>query len=124
MSNYPYDSNSSRSVLVKRATQGGFAIAGGVALLIFKGIAGIPIVGPIVGAAMLVAGLTLRGKGGSTGDKISSMGLIALGGVAVATIIPGIGPAAAWLLGASSLGLIGFGAWQLFQYFRGLKGRG
>jgi hypothetical protein len=125
MSNYPYQSSqSSREVMIKNATQGGFALGGGVALLIFKGIVGIPIVGPIVGAAMLVAGLVMRGKGGSMGDKLSSVALMALGGVAVATIIPGIGGLASFLMGASAVGLIGFGGWKLWQYYKGMKARG
>jgi hypothetical protein len=127
MSNYPYSSgsgdSSTREVMIKNATQGGFALGGGVALLIFKGIAGIPFVGPIVGGAMLIAGLVMRGKG-STGDKLSSLALIGLGAVSVATIIPGIGGLASFLMGASAIGLIGFGAWKLWQYYKGMKARG
>ena len=123
MSDYPsYPGRPSREVLVKQATQGAFAIAGGVALLVFKGLAAIPFVGPIVGAAMLVAGLVLRSKG-SQGDKFTSLSLVVLGGVAVATIIPVIGGLANTLMWMSALGLIGVGIWKLIQYNRGIKGR-
>ncbi len=123
MSNYPYDSGpSSRQVLVKNATQGGFAIAGGVALGIFSALIQAPFMAVIIGGAMLVGGIAMRGKG-SIGDKLSSVALMALGGVAVATIIPGIGGLASWLIGASSFGLVVFGAVKLWQYFKGMKAR-
>ena len=123
MSSYPsYGSSPSREVLVKQATQGGFAVAGGLALLIFKGLAAIPIFGPIVGAAMLVAGLVLRNKG-TSGDKFTSVALIGLGGLAVATIIPFLGGLANGLMWMSGIGLIGVGVWKLIQYYRGMKAR-
>lgn len=122
MSNYP-QYGSSRSAIVRNATQGGFALAGGVALLIFKGLAGIPILGPIIGGAMLVAGLVTRPKGssGSKSDRYTSLALTVLGGLAIATIIPGLGGLASFALGASSMGLIGVGVWKLWQYYQAKK---
>lgn len=123
MSSYPqYGGAPSREVLVKQATQGGFAIAGGIALLIFKGIVAIPYFGVIVGAAMLISGLVLRSKG-SSGDKFTSVALIGLGAVAVATVVPVLGGLASGLMWLSGLGLIGVGIWKLIQYSRGMKGR-
>ena len=120
MSDYPsYHSAPSRELLVKQATQGGFAVAGGLALLIFKGLVAIPVLGILLGGAMLVAGIYLRVKGGS-GDKFTSVGLMGLGGVALASLlIPPIGG----LMWLSGLGLIGIGIWKLVQYRRGMKGR-
>ena len=120
MSDYPsYGSTPSREVLVKQATQGGFSIAGGVALLIFKGLVAIPVLGILLGGAMLVAGIYLRVKGGS-GDKFTSVALLGLGGVALASLlIPPIGG----LMWLSALGLIGVGIWKMIQYRRGMKGR-
>lgn len=122
MSGYPSYGSPSREVLVKQATQGGFALAGGVALLVFHGLAGIPVLGPIIGGAMLVAGLALRSKG-SRGDNVTSLALTVLGGLAVATIIPGIGGLAGGLMWLSGLGLIGVGVWKLLQYRSGLRRR-
>lgn len=127
MSNYPSKDNTSREMLVKNATQGGFAIGGGVALMIVHGIAGIPVVGAVVGVAMLLGGLMTRGKGKSKDDQLSSLALIGLGAVSTLsalTFIPVLSSLASGLMTVSAIGLIGFGAYKLWQYFKGMKARG
>lgn len=119
--NQPYRPD--RRSMVRNATQGGFALAGGIALLVFKGIISIPFVGPVIGAAMLVGGLLTRPRGmARSSDRFLSLGLVVMGGLAVATVIPVLGGLASWLMGAAGFGLVILGAVRLFQYLRD-KGR-
>jgi len=111
----------SRRVLVKQASQGALALGGGIALMVFNGITSIPVVGPIIGGAMLVAGLITRNKRGTStkADEVGSVAIMVLGGLSLATIIPGLGGLASFILHISALGLVGFGIWKLVQYFLG-----
>jgi hypothetical protein len=106
--------------MMKYVTQGGVALGGGIALLIFKGIASIPILGPIVGIVMIVGGLALR-RQGVKNLSYPAIGITVLGALSLSTVIPVIGALTGTILTISALGLIGFGAWQLWNYFKGLR---
>lgn len=121
MSDFPQGTQS-HSELGRQAATGGIALGAGLALLVFKGISAIPVFGQILGVGLVIAGLVLRRKRGQ--NHLPSIGLMVLGGLAVATIIPGVRGLAAFVLTVSAIGLLGFGTWKLWGYFRGLRSKG
>ena len=121
-------SSNSRQVVARNATQGAFAIGGGIAILVVGGIAAVPVIGQIVGAVigagLLIGGLGLRSKNkGKSGA--SPVILAALGGLTLASALslPLLGGIAATVLTISGLGLLGFGAWKIWSFYKGYKER-
>lgn len=125
---YQSGGSSSREVVVRNATQGAFAVGGGVVVLIVSGIATAPVLGPIlgsvIGAGLLIGGLTMRSKK-VKGNAGSGIVLAALGGLTIASALslPILGGLSAAALTISGIGLIGFGAWKLWNFYKGFKER-
>ena len=121
MDNYSQE-QPSQSELTHHAYVGGIAAGSGIALLIFKGISAIPVFGQLLGIGLIVAGIVLKKRSGEK-QSYPGVGLIVLGALAFSTIIPGIRSLTGFVLVVSALGLIGFGAWKMWGYVSGLRGR-
>jgi len=122
----------SRKELTGRGVRGVGAAAGGIALLVLKGLAGAlgGVVGVVLGGIALVVGSTSI-KSESKADKTG--GAIALGAGALLVlsglsrfsipIISGIAGFSTALVGLGAVGLIGYGAWNIFKFVKGLRNR-
>lgn len=103
--------------LVKQGTAGVGGIVGGAALLLLGGL------GPI-GGAVIGGILALGGVGVATSSKEDRTAGGIMAGAGVLTILSGIG----WgfggaLLWISGIGLLGLGAYSLFKFIKGLRSR-
>lgn len=111
-----------RKALVKSGTAGFGGVAGGGFLLALGASTG-PfgvIAGAIVGAL-----LTLGGGAIALSDKDDRVAGGVVAGVGVFTLL---GKLLGWgfangILIAGGIGLLGFGAWRLFKFFKGLRSR-
>ena len=116
MDNYPVDSNSLRN----QGTKGVMSAVGGVALLGVSALISIPVVGWVI-----CGGLVLFGVGGLFGksktDKTSGGLMMAAGAAGLAGIL--LPHFTRGLLGLGAVALLGYGAWNIFKFVRGLRDR-
>jgi len=106
---------------VRRAGMRGVVSTGaGVGLILFNTLLHIPVVGYVIGGALVVLGIMgLIGKNRT--DKSTGAVLIGAGVLGLASfLLKGI---TGFVLGAGGLGLIGYGIFNLFKFARGLKSR-
>jgi hypothetical protein len=116
MSNYPVDSTDLRA----RGTKGVMSAVGGLGLLGVNALIHIPVVGWILGGALVVLGIGgVLGKNKS--DRTSRSIMMAAGAAGLAAIL--LPKLAGFLLGAGGLALIGYGAYNIFKFVRGLRDR-
>jgi hypothetical protein len=118
--------------LTSRGVRGVGSAVGGLALLLLKGLAGGlgGIVGVVLGGVALFIGSTSlksEAKADKTGGAIA-MGagaLLVLSGLSRwhLPIISGLAGFATGLVGLAGLGLIGYGAWNIFKFVKGLRNR-
>ena len=108
-----------RKVLVKQGMMGVGGIVGGGILLFLAGLSG--------PAGWIVGGLlTLVGLGVSASRDDRAAGVVILGAgilTLVSALIPGIGPAAGWLMRAGGIGLIIAGGYSIIKFIIILKKR-
>jgi hypothetical protein len=116
MDNYPVDSTELRG----RGTKGVMAAVGGLGLLGVSALITAPVIGWIICGGLVFLGITgLFGK--SKTDKTTGTLLVAAGIAGLAGIfLPGL---TRGLLGAGAFALIGFGAWNIFKFVKGLRDR-
>jgi len=114
--NYPVDPKELR----ERGTRGIMAAGAGLGLWGVNSLIHIPVVGWIVGGGLVVLGLMgLFGK--TKTDRVSGGVLIGAGAAGLATILlPGL---TSFLLGAGGLALVGYGAYNIVKFVKGLKNR-
>jgi hypothetical protein len=114
--NYPVDSSDLRA----RGTKGVMSAIGGVGLLTVNALLGIPVLGWIVGGALVLVGISgLFGK--SRTDKASGSIMMVAGAAGLtALILPHLAHGLLWLGGVA---LLGYGAWNIFKFVRGLRSR-
>jgi len=116
MSNYPVDSSDLRG----RGTRGVMSAVGGLGLLGVNALIHIPVVGWILGGALVIVGISgLFGK--AKGEKTSRNIMLAAGAAGLAALL--LPKLAAFLLGAGGLALIGYGAYNIYKFVRGLRDR-
>jgi hypothetical protein len=110
-----------RKEVVKQGWRGIAGVAGGVMLLVLRGIAGAGFwPGLLAGAFLVILGL---GIGSSRQDRVAGGVTI---GVGAATLIGSI-PAfhgVRWLLTVAGIALLAAGAWSLVKFFINLRKRG
>lgn len=104
----------------KSGMRGVVSTGSGVGLLLFNSLLHLPIVGYVIGGALVVLGVMgLIGKNRT--DKSTGAVLIGAGVLGLASFfLKGV---TGFLLGAGGLGLIGYGLFNLFKFARGLKSR-
>ena len=108
------------SELRKEGTRGVIATGAGVGLWIVNGLLHVPYLGAVIGGALAILGL-LGLLARNRTDKTTGVVMIAAGGAGLASIIlPGL---SSFLFGIGGLALVGFGAFNLFKFVRGLKSR-
>ena len=114
--NYPMDPSGLRA----QGTKGVLATGAGIGLWVVNALIHVPVVGWIIGGGLALIGLTgLLGK--SRTDKASGTIMMAAGIAGLATIfLPRLTGS---LLFLGGLALVGFGAWNIFKFIRGLKSR-
>jgi hypothetical protein len=109
-----------RSELSKQGWRGFGGVAGGVALLVLKGISGAGFwPGLVAGAFLLIVGL---GIGSSREDRAAGAVVAAVGAATVIASIPALG-GLRWLMTVAGIALIAAGAWSLARFFINLRKR-
>jgi len=113
---HPVDADDVR----RSGMRGVIATGGGIGLILFNSLLHIPIVGWVVGGALVVLGV-MGVLGRNRTDKTSGAVLLGAGALGLASFLfKGI---TGFVLGAGSLGLIGYGVFNLIKFARGLKSR-
>ena len=108
-----------RKELVKQGMKGVGGVIGGVVLLGLSAASGV--IGWIVGGLLTVVGI-----GASASKEDRTAGLITAGAgilTLVATVFPGVGHAAKWLLITGGIGLLITGGYSLIRFIINLKKR-
>jgi hypothetical protein len=116
---YPADAGEVR----KNGMRGVISTGAGVAMLLFNTLLHIPVVGWILGGGLIALGIMgLAGKAGTDKtDKTTGMILMGAGALGLGSfLLKGL---TSFFLGLAGIGLIGFGAFNLFKFVRGLKSR-
>ena len=112
-SNYPVDPKN----LSDKGTRGVMSSAAGLGMLGVNALLGVPVVGTVISAGLLVLGATgLLGK--TKTDKTSGTVLTVAGVAGLTTLfLPGLAHS---ILSLGGIGLLGYGVYNLFGFFRGL----
>jgi hypothetical protein len=116
MDNYPVDSTELRG----RGTKGVMSAVAGLGLLGVSFLMGIPVVGWVLGGALVVVGLG-GAFGKSRSDKTSRNIMLAAGVAGIATLV--FHRFTGFIISAGGLALIGYGAWNIFKFVKGLRDR-
>ena len=110
-----------RKELVKQGWRGFGGVAGGIVLLLLRGIAGGGFwPGLLAGAFLILLGL---GIGSSRSDRVAGGITIAVGAATLIGSIPGFS-GVRWLMSVAGIALIAAGAWSLVKFFLNLRKRG
>ncbi len=104
----------------ERGTRGFISTGAGIGLLGLNALISVPIIGWAIGGALAVLGVVGLGGGTKTDRTYGTISLVA--GAAVILAQLHIGPLG-FLLGAGGLGLLAYGGFNLFKFFKGLKNR-
>ncbi len=114
--NYPMDPSDLRN----RGTRGVMSAAGGVGLFVVNALLHIPVVGWVIGGGLVVLGLT--GLLGKTKTDKTTGGIMAAAGVAglAAILLP---KALGFMLTVGGLALLGYGAYNIYKFVKGLRDR-
>jgi len=116
MDNYPVDSNALRA----QGTQGVMSAVGGIALLGVNALIHIPVVGWILGGALVLVGISGIFSRSKT-EKTSRSIMIAAGAAGLAAIL--LPKLAGFLLGLGGIALLGFGTFNIYKFVKGLRSR-
>ena len=122
--NYPVDSSDLRG----RGTKGVMSAIGGGALLIVNTLLHLPLLGAILSGGLVIVGLgALFGKA-KTDKVVGGVALVAgiAGLSAVLKAVPILGAIAglsSFAIGAGAVALLGYGAFNIFRFIKGLRSR-
>ena len=110
-----------RSELVKQGWRGFGGVAGGIVLLVLRGIAGAGFwPGLLAGAFLILLGLAI---GSSRQDRAAGGITIAVGAATLIGSIPGFS-GVRWLMTVAGIALLFAGVWSLSRFFFLLRKRG
>jgi hypothetical protein len=113
---HPVDADEVR----RNGMRGVIATGGGIGLVLFNSLLHIPVVGWVIGGALVVLGI-MGVVGRNRTDKVSGAVLIGAGVLGLTSFVfKGL---TGFVLGAGSLGLIAYGILNLIKFARGLKSR-
>jgi hypothetical protein len=122
--NYPVDSKD----LSKRGTRGVISAGAGVGLIIVNSILHFPLLGGVISGALVLVGLAgLFGR--SKTDKVAGGVALLAGAAGLSTVlrsVPILGAIAgfsSFVIGAGAVALLGYGAWNIFKFVKGLRNR-
>jgi hypothetical protein len=113
---YPTDTNEVR----KNGMRGVISTGAGIGMLLFNSLLHLPVIGWILGGGLVALGIMgLAGK--ARADKTTGMILMGAGILGLSSfVLKGL---TSFVLGISGIALIGFGAFSLFKFIKGLKSR-
>jgi len=104
----------------ERGTRGFISAGAGIGLLGLNALISVPVIGWVIGGGLALLGLLGLGGGTKTDRTYGTVALVA--GAATILAQLHIGPLH-FALGAGGIGLLAFGAYNLFKFFRGLRNR-
>jgi uncharacterized membrane protein HdeD (DUF308 family) len=109
-----------RKELVKQGWHGFAGVAGGIALLVLRGIAGAGFwPGLLAGALLIIVGLAV---GSSRQDRAAGGVTVAVGAATLIGSVPALG-SVRWLMSVAGIALLAAGAWSLVKFFLNLRKR-
>lgn len=113
---YPVDASEIR----KNGVRGVLSTGAGVAMLLFNTLLHLPVVGWILGGGLIALGIMgLAGK--AKADRTTGVILMGAGALGLGSfLLKGL---TSFFLGLAGLGLIGYGAFNLVKFVKGLKSR-
>jgi hypothetical protein len=113
---YPADAGDVR----RNGMRGVISTGAGVSLLLFNLLLNSPVVGWVLGGGLIALGIMgLLGKART--DKTTGMILLGAGALGLGSfLLKGL---TSFFLGLAGIGLIGFGAFNLIKFVKGLKSR-
>jgi hypothetical protein len=106
--------------LSETGTKGFVSAGAGIGLLGVNALISIPVIGWAIGGALALLGILGVGGGTRTDRTYGTISLVA--GAAVILTQLHIGPVH-FALGAGGLGLLAYGAWNIFKFVRGLRNK-
>ncbi len=110
-----------RRELVKQGWRGFAGVAGGIVLLVLRGIAGAGFwPGLLAGAVLIIVGLSI---GSSRQDRLAGGVTVAVGAATLIGSIPAFS-GVRWLMSVAGIALLAAGAWSLVKFFLNLRKRG
>ncbi len=111
-----------RNQLVKEGTAGVFSLAGGGGVLLLSAFVGggFSLLGLLLGGAVAFVGAAVSRD---QKDRMVGLGIMAAGVLTAAASLPLIGGIGSFLLGASGIGLLGLGGYNLYRFYRGMRSR-
>jgi len=104
----------------ERGTRGFISAGAGIGLLGLNVLVSIPVVGWVIGGGLALLGVLGLGGGTKTDRTYGTVALVA--GAATLLAQLHIGPLH-FALGAGGIGLLAYGAFNLFKFFRGLRNK-
>ncbi len=114
--NYPVESTD----LSARGTKGVMSAGAGLGLMGINALLGIPVLGWVISAGLVVLGAT--GVFGKTKtDKVSGTIALVAGGAGIASLL--LPHVTRSLLGAGGFGLFLFGVWNIIKFATGIRKR-
>ncbi len=113
---HPVDADEVR----KNGMRGVIATGGGIGLILFNSLLHLPVVGWVLGGALVVLGV-MGLVGRNRTDKTSGAVLLGAGVLGLASFL--LKGFTGFILGIGSLGLVGYGVYNLIKFARGLKSR-
>lgn len=114
--NYPVDA----AEVKKQGMRGVISTGAGLGLILFNSMLRIPVLGWILGGAMVVLGI-MGFLGRNRTDKNTGKVLMGAGILGLASIF--FKGFSGLILGASGIGLVGYGIFNLVKFAKGLKSR-
>lgn len=110
-----------RNELVRVGGKGVAGIAGGIGLLVLRGIASATVPGLVVGGIITAVGLGISAA--SKKDRLAGLVATGAGALTVVASLPLIGGLGSGLMLAGGVGLLVAGGIGLYKFFKGLRTR-
>jgi len=105
----------------RHGMRGVISTGAGLGLMVFNSLLHLPVVGWVLGGALVVLGV-MGVAGRNRTDKMTGSVMMGAGVLGLASIV--LKGFTGFILGAAGVGLIGYGVYNLFKFAKGLKSRG
>ncbi len=105
----------------KNGMRGVISTGAGLGLMVFNSLLHLPVVGWVLGGALIVLGV-MGVAGRNRTDKATGTVMMGAGVLGLSSIV--LKGLTGFLLGAAGIGLVGYGIFNLIKFAKGLKSRG
>ena len=109
-----------RETVAKQGVKAVGGIAGGIGMLVLSSLGSLPLVGPIIGGAVALAGLAVSR---TKEDRRAGLVITTVGAATAVSTLPVLGALGGTVLLIGGIGLLGLGAWSGYQFISNLHKR-